>query len=39
MLQTVLVYAALIVALVFLAKKFFFKKRNGSGCDSDCGCS
>lgn len=37
--QEILVYIALAAALVYLVKRFFFKKRkNKTGCDSDCGC-
>jgi hypothetical protein len=39
-LQEILVYIALAVALAFLIRKFFFKKKkSGKNCGSDdCGC-
>ena len=37
--QEVLVYIALAAALLFLGRKFFFKKKkNKTGCDTDCNC-
>jgi len=38
MVQTILVYIALALALLFIIKKFFIKDKKNSGCDSDCGC-
>jgi len=39
-LQNILVYLALLTALIYLVKKYFFKKKNrsSSGCESDCNC-
>lgn len=37
-LQEILVYIILGVAIVFLAKKFFFKTKSKKNCDTDCGC-
>ncbi len=36
--QEILVYIALGIAIGFLVKKFFFKAKNKSNCNSDCGC-
>jgi hypothetical protein len=39
MTQEILAFTALAIALAFLIKKFFWKKRKGKGgCDTDCGC-
>ncbi|MDN3642631.1 FeoB-associated Cys-rich membrane protein [Lutimonas halocynthiae] len=39
MVQEILVYAAVILALLFLFKKYIFKtKKKGGDCDSDCNC-
>ncbi len=39
MLQNILVYAAVLLAILFLVKKYFFKtKKHGGDCDSDCNC-
>ncbi|MCF6348748.1 MAG: FeoB-associated Cys-rich membrane protein [Flavobacteriaceae bacterium] len=35
--QTILVYIALILALGFLIKKFFFNKKK-TDCNTDCDC-
>jgi hypothetical protein len=35
--QEILVYIALTIAVAFLVKKYFFKKKKGN-CDPDCGC-
>ncbi|WP_084127054.1 FeoB-associated Cys-rich membrane protein [Flavobacterium terrae] len=39
MIQQVIAFGLLIVAIAFLVKKFFFKKKNDKNCGSDCGCS
>ncbi|WP_319800124.1 MULTISPECIES: FeoB-associated Cys-rich membrane protein [Flavobacterium] len=39
MIQQIIAFGILIVAIVFLVKKFFFKKKNGKNCGNDCGCS
>jgi hypothetical protein len=39
MLQEILAFTALAVAVVFLVRKFFWKKKKKGGCDTDCGCS
>ncbi|MDG2280392.1 MAG: FeoB-associated Cys-rich membrane protein [Flavicella sp.] len=36
--QEILVYVFLGLAMVFLLKKFIFKGKNNTDCDSDCGC-
>ncbi|PCH49447.1 MAG: FeoB-associated Cys-rich membrane protein [Flavobacteriaceae bacterium] len=36
--QEYLVYIVLGIAIVFLVKKYFFKKKKKGKCDSDCGC-
>jgi len=38
MMQEVLVYIALAAALVYLGRKFFFRKKKKDGCDTDCNC-
>jgi hypothetical protein len=38
MIQEIIAYGILAVAVVFLARKFFFKKKKKNGCDTDCGC-
>jgi len=39
MMQDILIYVALGAALIYLGRKFFFRKRkSGNGCDSDCNC-
>jgi len=39
MIQEILAYSALVVALVFLIRKFFWKKKKSDkNCGSDCGC-
>jgi len=40
MLQEILAYTALGIAVAFLIKKFFLKKKNGKNCGDDgCGCA
>lgn len=37
--QSVLAYIVLVIAISFLVKKFFFKKKkNGKDCGDDCNC-
>lgn len=36
--QQVLVYIALVLALLFLLKKFFFSNKKKKGCNTDCDC-
>lgn len=37
--QETLVYIAVIIALLFLVKKYFFKSKKKNGdCDTDCKC-
>ncbi len=36
--QDIITYVILIAAVAFLAKKFFFKKKNKKGCGSDHNC-
>lgn len=37
--QEVLVYIALAIALLYLGRKFFFKKKGKKdGCDTNCNC-
>ena len=38
MLQQVLVYVLLGVALLFLLRKYFFKGKKKNNCDTDCDC-
>ncbi len=39
MAQEIIAFIALGIAIVFLIKKFFFKKKNSKNCGSDdCGC-
>jgi large-conductance mechanosensitive channel len=39
MLQEIIAFVILALALFFLIKKFFFKKNKAKGCgDNDCGC-
>jgi hypothetical protein len=39
MLQEITAFVILALALFFLIKKFFFKKKKSKGCgDNDCGC-
>lgn len=39
MIQEIIAYVLLGIAVVFLAKKFFFKKKKSKNCGSDdCGC-
>jgi membrane protein implicated in regulation of membrane protease activity len=38
MTQEIIAFTALAVALAFLIKKFFWKKKSKGGCDTDCGC-
>jgi hypothetical protein len=39
MIQEILVYLTLAIAVVFLVKKFFFKKKKtDKNCGDDCGC-
>ena len=40
MIQEILMYVALGIAVAFLIKKFFFKKKKSDkNCGSDCGCN
>ncbi|RZJ31529.1 MAG: FeoB-associated Cys-rich membrane protein [Flavobacterium sp.] len=39
MAQQIIAYVILALAVAFLVKKFFFKKKNKKGCGTDCGCS
>ncbi len=36
--QEVLVYIALAAAILYLLRKFAFKKKKKEGCDTDCNC-
>jgi len=39
MIQEILVYLTLTIAVVFLVRKFFFKKKKtDKNCGDDCGC-
>ncbi|RPE00192.1 FeoB-associated Cys-rich membrane protein [Aureibaculum marinum] len=38
MIQNILVYIAVALALFFLIRKFLFKPKKKSGCGTDCGC-
>ncbi|NLP57783.1 FeoB-associated Cys-rich membrane protein [Lutibacter sp. B1] len=35
--QQILVYIALVIAIIFLVKKYFFTKKKGS-CGTNCNC-
>ncbi|MFL0079999.1 FeoB-associated Cys-rich membrane protein [Tenacibaculum maritimum] len=37
--QEVLVYIVLFIAILFLVKKFVYKRKADKGCGTDCGCS
>ncbi|WP_310006090.1 FeoB-associated Cys-rich membrane protein [Flavobacterium granuli] len=40
MIQEIIAFAVLVIALSFLIRKFFFKKKSNKNCgDGDCGCS
>jgi len=36
--QEVIVYTLVILAVVFLVKKYVFPSKKNSGCNTDCGC-
>jgi len=36
--QEVFVYIVLALALIFLARKYFFNKKKNNGCDPNCDC-
>ena len=39
MIQEILVYVGLLLAVVFLVRKFFYNpKKKGGNCDTDCNC-
>jgi hypothetical protein len=38
MIQEIIAFGLLAVAVAFLAKKFFFKKKKDKNCGNDCGC-
>ena len=39
MIQEILVYVGVLLALVFLVRKFFYKPKKKEGnCDTDCNC-
>ncbi|MCH2033773.1 MAG: FeoB-associated Cys-rich membrane protein [Tenacibaculum sp.] len=39
MVQQIITYTIVALAVFFLAKKFFFKPKSEKGCDTNCGCS
>jgi FeoB-associated Cys-rich membrane protein len=40
MIQEIIAYVVLGIAVAFLVKKFFFKKKkSGKNCGEDCGCN
>ncbi|WP_348723342.1 FeoB-associated Cys-rich membrane protein [Tenacibaculum sp. 190524A05c] len=39
MVQQIITYTIVALVVFFLAKNFFFKKKNEKGCDTNCGCS
>lgn len=39
MIQEIIAFALLALAVFFVAKKFIFKKKGKDGCDTGCGCS
>nr|WP_136667608.1 FeoB-associated Cys-rich membrane protein [Flavobacterium sp. H122] len=39
MIQEIIAFSLLILAIVFLYKKFFGKKKPKDNCGNDCGCS
>ncbi|WP_408029307.1 FeoB-associated Cys-rich membrane protein [Tenacibaculum xiamenense] len=38
LMQEVLTYIAVVGALFFLVRKFFWKSKKSKGCDTNCGC-
>jgi len=38
-LQEIIIYIVLALAVFFLARKFFWKKKNDKNCGGGCGCS
>lgn len=39
LMQEIIIYCILFVAIVFLVKKYFFPLKAKKDCGSDCGCS
>ncbi len=39
MIQEIIAFVVLAVAVGYLVNKFFLKKKSKKGCDTDCGCS
>ena len=38
MIQEIITYVILFIAVIFLVKKFFFKPKSKKGCDKGCDC-
>ncbi|WP_348710604.1 FeoB-associated Cys-rich membrane protein [Tenacibaculum sp. 190524A05c] len=38
MVQQIITYTIVALAVFFLAKKFFFKSKSKNSCDTNCGC-
>lgn len=36
--QEILAYIIVVLAVIFLIKKYFFSVKKNKGCSSDCGC-
>ncbi|RYZ85334.1 MAG: FeoB-associated Cys-rich membrane protein [Proteobacteria bacterium] len=39
MIQEIAAFGILLIAVAFLVRKFFWKKKKDTGCGPDCGCS
>ena len=37
--QEIIAYSLVVLAVVFLAKKYFFSDKKDKNCNPDCGCS
>jgi hypothetical protein len=38
LMQEILAYIIVVLAVIFLVKKYFFSAKKNKGCSSDCGC-
>nr|WP_132791676.1 FeoB-associated Cys-rich membrane protein [Tenacibaculum skagerrakense] len=38
MIQQIITYAIIVLAFLFLGKKFFYTPKKKKGCDTNCGC-
>lgn len=39
LMQEIIAYGLVVLAVVFLAKKYFFSDKKDKNCNPDCGCS